>query len=347
MTSPPTEGRQRRAILGAGLVLLMGCAAVLGYVQGRLGVPAELEPPLAVERFDVHMGDFSDRHTVVLNASLQPGSKLFVQSTGLLTSSSCSSEAPIANGGSTFAVDGVPLIDLHTTHPLWRTLGIDAKGADVREVQRSFASLGFRGAIDGIVGAETVGFFNALRRTFASDAPTVTEIAPSDVVWLGAESAAIASCLFPVGSIVQPGDAVAELPPRISTLRLSAPPIVLPDFPRTVSIDGVDAAVDEQGNLDRQSWPGISETASFEAYVADPKTVALKGDVQLATPIRVARIPPSAIFGTRAGRGCVSDGTHTYSGEILSSELGYTLMRFEAATPAETLIAPDPEQICP
>lgn len=347
MRSRSGENRQRRLVLVGGLLLLAGCATAAGYVLGGLAVPAELERPLPVERSDVRVEDFSDPHTVVIDVSLQSGVKVIVQSNGILTSSSCGSETPIATGGSSFAVDGTPLINLATAHPMWRTLDMDAKGADVRELQRSFANLGFRGATDGVVGPETIAFFNTLRRTFVADAPLVTEIAPSDVVWLGEEPVTGASCVVPVGSVLHAGDAVAELPPRISGLRLGNLPVVMPDLPRTVVIDGIAATVDERGDLDRQSWPEISKTPSFEAYVADPKTVVLKGDVELTTPIQVSRIAPSAIFGTRAGSGCVSDGTHTYEGEIVSSELGYTLMRFESARPSEVLLAPGAELACP
>ncbi len=351
MKSRSAEKRQRVVILVGALTLLVGCGAAVGYVQGRLSVPTDLAPPFAVERYDVQVDDFSDRHTVVMEVSLHTSSRVLVQTSGIVTSSSCAPEAVIVSGDSVFAVDGTPLIDLSTPHPLWRPLGADAKGGDVRELQRSFASLGFRGAIDGVVGPQTIAFFNGLRRAIASDAPLVTEIAPSDIVWLPEESVTGASCPVPVGSVVHPGDVVAELPPRLSALGIGTLPVVMPDLPRTVVIDGISAAVDEQGNVDRQSWPEISETPSFEAYVADPKTVVLKGDVQLTTPVRVSRIPPSAIFGTRTGKGCVSDGVQTYEGEILTSELGYTLMSFASGSPSEVLIAltisrhvPDPRR---
>lgn len=328
-------------------MLLVSCALILGYVHGRLEVPADLEHPRAVERADVHAEDFSDRHTVVMDVSLHTGSRATVHANGILTSSSCEPDTAITSGASTFAVDGIPLINLFTPHPLWRTLDVDARGADVREVQSSFAGLGFRGAIDGIMGPETIAFFNGLRRAAASDAPAAAGIAPSDVVWLGGASVTGAHCPVPVGSVLASGDVVAELPPRISALRLGTLPVVLPDLPRTVVIDGVTAAVNEKGDVDSQAWPAVAATRSFEAYLADPKAVTVKGDVELTTAIQVAQIPPSSIFGTHGERGCVSDGSRTYEGEIVSSELGYTLMRFESATPAETLLDPAPEQTCP
>ena len=347
MTRRSREGRQRTIILGSALLLSVCCAAIVGWSVGRIALPAELERPVAIERSGVSVEEFSDRRTVDLSITLEPSAKVTSPSGGLLTSSSCSPDAVIEHGGSTFAIDGTPLVDLATAHPLWRTLEVGAKGTDVRELQESLALLGFEGVIDGVMGPRTIAFFNGLRRAAVPDAPLVDAIAPSSVVWLPSDAVTGGTCLSHVGAVLQPGDALVELPPRISALRLGTMPRTLPARPRVVSVDGVPAGIDEQGNVDRQAWPALASTPSFRAFVADPKSVAFKGEVQLVDPIETVRVPPSAIVGASGDRGCVWDGDVAYAGAIVSSQLGYTLMTFDDDPPSEVEIAPGAGQTCP
>ncbi|QAV71187.1 hypothetical protein ESZ53_12495 [Salinibacterium sp. UTAS2018] len=343
--SPERSGR--RGLFVATLAIIVATVGGLGWALGRISLPDELAVPHPVEQFELSYQDFDDARTVDLTLTVQPSVGLVSQAEGLLTASSCSPGVVAVSGASTFSVDGEPLINLHTTQPLWRPLSEGMRGPDVKSFQDALSALGSNGDVDGILDGRTIQFFNALRRNHVENADYLWEVPPSSVVWLSSGSNEITGCNSGVGASVSSGTVLADLPHLISSLRLSRLPSALPANPRVLVINDVTASVNDDGTVDPESWSAIAATADFRAFAADPANSVFKGTVRLVEPIQVASVPPSALFGIARETACVREGNVTVHGTIISADLGFTLVRFDGAPPEEVELSPPPRTRCP
>lgn len=341
------ERTHRLAVLSGAMVLgLIACGAT-GWALGRTAVPEELQSGAPVSRVDLLHDEFSDTRTVDLSVALQPSAGMVLRTGGVLTASECEPGAEVVSGGSTFAVDGSPLIDLRTPQPLWRSLAPGSRGADVRSLQEALVDAGFTGSVDGVIGPQTLDYFNQLRRDSEPAAPLVSEISPESVVWLSSPPTRIVDCAASVGQPIDAGTVAASLPPRISTLRVGTMPTVVPDEPRMLVVDTVRARVDVDGGVDADAWAAITGTPAFQAYVADPQNVVLKGTLQTSAPLSVALVPPSALFAVSGDTACVTDGSSSFPATIISAEAGFAVLEFGNREPVEVEISPAEDLPCP
>lgn len=335
------EPRRRTVLAAAGVILLATAAVVAAWAAGQTALPPDLGTAAPVASLSVPYEDFDDAHTVDLTATLQESPGLTSRTSGILTGSSCTPGATIDSGRAAFVVDRLPVIALATAQPLIRPVTTGDRGPDVRELQDAFAALGFEGAVDGVVGPQTLRFFDQLRRAAVADAPRVDAIDPAALVWLPSASVAVTDCPVAVGGDVEPGTALAALPPTLTGLRVGTAPTALPLAARTLTLDGVAAEVAPDGVVDPESWDALAATASFRAYALAPDDVVLSGSLRLRDAVRVARLPPSLLRDTADGRVCVRDDGAAYLGDLVSSDLGYTLVRFDDPPSSADVTAPD------
>jgi hypothetical protein len=69
--------------------------------------------------------------------------------------------------------------------------------------------------------------------------------------------------------------------------------------------------------------------------------------VALASPVEVTVVPPSAVYGIVAGKGCVSSGGASVPVTIAGSQLGQTFVTFETEKyPTVVDIAPTKKSSC-
>lgn len=330
MTRTPAREPRRRFALAATAVVILAAAGVGGaWAIAHAAVPPELAQARPVESLSIPYEQFDDARTVDLTATLQPSPGVVARAPGVLTRSACSPGAALRSGQAAFLVDRLPLVALSTAQPLTRPLAAGDRGADVREVQQAFAALGFTGGVDGVVGAQTIRFYNDLRRAAVADAPLVETIDPASLVWLPSAEVVVVDCPTAVGEDIEPGTVLAALPPTLLTLRVGTTPAALPDAARTLTVDGVTAAVDSSGAVDAAAWGALMATATFRSYALAPDDVVLSGTLRLGESIRVARVPPSFLRDTDDGRVCVEDGGTVFVGDLVSTDLGSTLVRFD------------------
>ncbi len=311
------------------VVILSAAVAAGAWAIARAVVPPELAPARPVESLSIPYEQFDDARTVDLTATLQPSPGIVARTQGVLTRSTCAPGTALRSGQAAFLVDRVPLVALSTAQPLTRPLAAGDRGADVREVQQAFAGLGFTGSVDGVVGAQTIRFYNDLRRAAVADAPLVEAIDPASLVWLPSAEVVVIDCPTAVGEDLEPGAVLAALPPTLLALRVGTTPAALPDAARTLTVDGVTAPVDPSGAVDAATWGDLMATATFRAYALAPDDVVLSGTLRLGESIRVARIPPSFLRDTDDGRVCIEDHGTVFVGELVSTDLGSTLVRFD------------------
>ena len=136
----------RRRGNGAVALLCLASAAVAAALIAFLlyqPLPASLATAAAPEWIPLTEEELSDSRLVDLDLTLGDESTLRAPVTGLITGSGCTAGDKIVSGTSTFRVDKLPLVNLHTAVPLWRDLSFGDEGDDVAALQRELSRLGY------------------------------------------------------------------------------------------------------------------------------------------------------------------------------------------------------------
>lgn len=325
------QGSQRLGIVAVAAVLALAIGVAAGVLIPRVPPPASIAGPEAVTNVTTSAEEFLDARQVEIVVTQRGNRGLAAPMGGVVTGAACAAGSPISSGSSSFSINGVTQLNFATAFPLWRSLAPGDEGVDVATVQTELKRLGYDIDADGVMGTGTLNAFNALVSAATGARQWSDRIDPSIIVWLPTATVTPTSCPINVGDQVNLGQQLAILPPVLSSVGLKALPADLVTGERAIVLDGVAVPVDARGDVvDIVAAQALTATDSYRRFAADPKGTVLAGELQLASPINVVRIPPSAIFGvdTTTSRACVSAGGRAIQGQLVGSELGYTLMTF-------------------
>src|SRR5690606_21907959 len=149
--------------------------------------------------------EFGDERLVPVTLSFAPSPALRSPAAGVLTSSACVPGAVAASGESLYAIDGTPVVQLATSSPLWRDLGIGDTGPDVEALQSELARLGHAVVVDGHLGWVDLAAFDATMGAAGAPPSSGGVIAVRAIAWQPAPEVLVARCLTAVGDAVAAG----------------------------------------------------------------------------------------------------------------------------------------------
>lgn len=324
-------------------VALIATGMGIGWAITVFSTPATLLEPAPVTMAPVRSQQFADPRSVELDLTRAPDQHLLTQRPGMLTASDCRVGSPIVSGSATIAVDGRPLLDLHLTTPLWRSLSVGIRGADAEAVNNELSRLG-RPASGNTVTTTTMRHLNELRA--AAGLPTSTTISPADIVWLPTPTAVPASCTA-IGTTLAPGDQLAGLPAALSAARWTPPADAVPGV-RIAIVDGERLALAEDGTLADAELTVLMQTPSYRGLAADREQAqsGLPARVELAEPIEVSLLPAAAIGQVNGQDACIVTPDGNSKVRIVGSELGRTFVTTEGPAPTEVSIDPEKVRSC-
>lgn len=339
-------GRSRAAFVVVGIVI----SAALGAAGAALWLAPDRPPSLRatseIDSVPVAEQKYDDARSVELLIGASEAIELTSAVSGRVTSATCTVGSELRSGESTFSVDGVPLVNLATRVPLWRDLRVGDRGDDVQAVQDELVRLGAPIVADGLLGEASVRALAHL-----SDSPSRPSdgvILASQIVWLPAASAAVASCDSPVGSMTEVGGLLGSLVGPSVSVRVAALPADLLDGERLLMVDGVAAPISESGSIDDPvALAAIALTPTIRAAIASgDEAMPVSGSLVLASPADIAVVPPSSIYNVEGAAGCVlSEGT-AISVEIVGSQLGQTFVSITTAD-RPRFVDPQPDAEAP
>jgi hypothetical protein len=347
-TEPPQARpmARRLGLLAAAVLLATACA---GAGIGLLLSPASPPPSLAsasVGLTAVPRGmDYTDEQTVPFSVALGPSLALRSSRGGVATASACVPGASIVSGSSLFALDGVPVVQLATSTPLWRDIGIGDTGTDVTALQTELIRLGHSLEIDGRWGWLDISAFDAV--LVAAGAPESDHgvVAMASVAWLPSSTVVASRCLVGVGMGVAPGQELVELPAQLAAAHAHLPSGIA-DGARVVVVGDQRYSIAEGGLItDPAALLAISDSAEFRERdpSSDPPTITLR--VELEEPLRAQAIPPSAIYDLEHSVGCVQHGGSATKVRVIASQLGLALV-VPSGELGPVLLAPDVRRGC-
>ncbi|MFE4195858.1 hypothetical protein ACFRJ9_08330 [Paenarthrobacter sp. NPDC056912] len=312
--------------------------AVLGATA--LAAPASLSPPGEAMSAAVTMTGYRDERTVAGEIEASEPVEATLGLSGTVTSSACTAGGEIKSGHVVASLSGRPVLGLHSAVPFYRDIGPGTAGADVDAFRAQLKATGLDVAEKGAYGADLRAAILKIQTDLAlknHDAVLHHE----ETLWLPADSVRVKSCNALLGSQYAPGSPFITIVGSVSSLRVVYPP-GQPPAPgaRLVSFGNVSAPVSADGMVTDPTLLGeISRSPDFAATQSSnsPKPLSIK--TSLASPLEVAKVPVSGVFGAHQSTACVKSAEGTIIPiTIAGSSAGSVLATFEKEVPKEILL---------
>lgn len=286
---------------------------------------------------------FEDARTVQVQLTRGGEAALTAPGDGRLTAWQCASGAELRSGDSAMALDGRAVLSLATTTPLWRDLSVGDTGADVEALQQALADLGQDVAVDGRMGTSTMAAFVRVVRAIEPGAAHPAAVEVSGLLWLPGPTVRVSECDASVGEQATAGQRVAATDGQLIAAQV-ADHVQEPAAGARVLVVGVRLALDDEWRVSDATLGDLAATDAYRRHIANPEAVPLTGTAALDTPVRVASIPPGALFDLEGERGCVASSDGNALGvQVVASELGQALVSFEGAEPPALIAAVAPQ----
>lgn len=314
-----------------GGVAVAGSVVALAAVTRPAAVPATLAAPATPRSVPVTVQTFPDERTVAVRLDVSPVAALAAPRSGRVTSTSCRPGVAVRSGTALARIDERPVLALHTSVPLYRTLSAGSKGPDVRALQAEARRLGHPVTVDGRFGPGTARAVKGLQKRSGMTDPKGS-LDPADVVWLPSPSVVPDKCDAVLGAAVGPGTALATVPGRLTAVRASLPADAR--GARVLEVFGATARVPASGVVTAPAFlRAVEGSDDYASYLSSGATDKLTGSLRLAAPIRALKVPPAAVFGIEGDLACVESGARVIPVTIVGSGLGASLVTTTAAAP--------------
>lgn len=321
------------------LVGAFGAAAALVAVLGATALtpPASLTPAGEATSAAITVMEYRDERTVAAEIEAAQPVEATLGLPGIVTSTACAPGARLSSGSVIASLNGQPILGLHSAVPFYRDIGPGASGSDVDALRAQLKTMGFdigdKGPYTADLGAAIVRMHKdmGLRNrdgVFLRD----------ETLWLPADKVQVKSCNAMLGSQYAPGTPFITFVGTLSKLRVIFPPEQPPTKgARLVSFGNVSAPVSADGTVtDPAFLAEVSQSPDFAASQSSnsPKPMSIK--TSLISPLQVAKVPVSAVFGIKHESACVK----TISGMIVpiviaGSSVGSVLATFQQEVPGE------------
>ncbi len=334
-------------VAAVALALLGGTVAILALPGDRADSvdTATGEPTVAVA-----VRDFNDARTVHAVPTLSSPTTLTVSDAGRVTSTTCEVGTTIGSGSSPLTIDERPVIALATTIPLWRDLGVGARGDDVVALQTELRRLGHDVRPDGIFGSGTAAAVRALLRDLGDTSKSST-LRSASVMWLPTPSITVSSCevlladRFAGGAVAKVGGGLVALTIAAGGEDVDGTEGAVPG-PRVLTYNDGAAEVDEKGRVTDPAF--LAAVAAGPGFaMAKENGGAITMQYVLASSVEVAVVPPGSIYALSGGSGCVVGDGAPLAVTVVSSALGQALVSFDGdAVPTQVHVAPGDGPAC-
>ncbi|PYY45968.1 hypothetical protein DEJ03_08665 [Curtobacterium sp. MCLR17_043] len=340
------------ALLALGAMVVAAATAAAIVVAVPAEVPAALRTAAPASTVRVTERTDADARQVQLALDTGAPRAVVTSRSGTVTTSTCSTGAPVRSGDVLARVDGRPVIALASDEPLWRDLELGDRGADVTGLQRELTRLGAGLSIDGILGRGTL----RAAQQFLVDRGVDRDDLPDDIVprdpfaWVPAAENAVLACVAVVGAVVGADGVLVELPAELRGARIEALPVDPAPGERVLRIGNVDVPTDAAGVVSSPTaLAAITALPEYAATVASADgapTVAATWT--LSRPRTVQVVPPTALWDLEGDRACVQPTTgRSLRVEVLGSELGQSFVRVPGGRTLDRIrAAPDRSSSC-
>lgn len=340
-----------RNLSGIGLRMLsFACIGALGVGIGavlfRPGVPDSISPEQTQLSAGIGTRDYDDSQSVTLSVSQQPQISIVLPLGGKITGFTCAAGQNLESGKTLIEIDGTPIVGLATSTPLWRTLNLGDTGKDVDALQNELKNLGKLQNITGKIDHATL---NSMATMLGVPSKDLSNIPVERLIWLPAGPQVIETCAVSIGQQPSIGEEIIQLQPTLKEIQIQGiPPALLPGN-RVLQLDGQSYPVTENGTItDVEQLSQIQQSSSYKSWQQNAASSELRGKYALKETTTVNTVPPAALYNIQGNDACLSDGKTGHQVQILSSQLGNTIIQFQNTenTPEKALISPQDPPAC-
>lgn len=333
-----------------GCTLVVGAALGIGLAYSLLtaNTPGTLKGEDELSTIAVTMQEFDDPRSVELTAEILPPMSIAVNRPGTVTSWACTQGTTLSSATSSVAVDGVNLLSLSTSVPLWRDLVPGDKGQDVRALEEELVRLGQPANVDSALSRDEMRTLTTLAKTVGVELDGA--LTRDLVVWLPSPAVTVEKCDAQLSGSVAPGGSLATVDSGVVISAVSLPEGRLPGA-RYLDLLPEPVALGDAGELPPEvTSDAVRNTDAFrEAASASPEatSLTLKGTVVLQTPVQVAAIPATAVMTDSTGSSCVFVDNDPLVVTVVGSEFGNSFVVFSAdESPASVDALPGKRPTC-
>lgn len=316
-------------------------AAVIAVIGATaLAPPPSLSPAGEATSAAVVMTEYRDERTVAAEVEAAQPVEAVVGIAGTVTSSACAAGGGIESGHVVASLNGRPVLGLHSAVPFYRDIGPGVAGSDVDALRVQLKAMGFDVQEKGPYGADLRAAVLKVQTDLALKNRDGI-LHQDETLWLPADSVRVKSCNALLGSQYAPGSPFMTIVGSVSSLRVVFPQGQPPAAgPRVVSFGGFSAPAAADGTVtDATLLAEVSRSSEFADSQSSnsPKPLSIK--TALSSPLKVARLPVSGVFGAQKDTGCVKtpDG-RTLPITIAGSSAGSVLATFQKEVPQEILL---------
>jgi hypothetical protein len=342
----PRPGRGGRQVsLGTAILAVL----IAGALGSAVSIASTWEPaPDSLERpsrsggsIRVDRQAFDDPQPVELAAELSTPAEVLSTGDGIVTAYECRAGRTVTAGRVLARVGEAPVVALATSIPLYRDITADSRGRDVDALHDELQRLRL---IDvGSLAAGSVAGPDTIRALvdLANLPRTTRRIPAAAFAWLPGPAVKAAQCATAIGARVSTGTPLIELAPDVSEVSLKSRPSGVVPGRRLLTMDGTSVQMGPRGTIDSSdAIRRLLTTPTFQAFLSSDGTVPLQATWVLAQALDVAALPASSVVVT-AGSACVSRSGVGYPVQIVTSELGNTLVEMDRTIATVDAAPPD------
>lgn len=317
-------------------------AAVCGvsvFVMLNTPPPAALAPAEEISQVPVTSQEFSDPLQVDVFVDSGPEVALRAGRDGLVTSIRCDTATAWESGSSTLTIDGGPVLNLHSSTPLWRDLIVGARGMDVAALKAELSRLGHETTDGDKLRWADIRSMRSVAAAAGLDASFDT-VSFANIVWLPKPAVVPTSCDVGTGDRITSDTVLATAQSSITVRIETATSILAGD--RQLEVDGlVIPLTTDLKPVDATRARDIVSTSAYRASAsdapADGNSVKIGGTLTLTSPVLVSAVPAAAVHAESVSSGCVESDIGIIAATIVSSELGATFITFDDSRSPTTI----------
>jgi peptidoglycan hydrolase-like protein with peptidoglycan-binding domain len=330
-------------LAGTFTILALIVAASAGVIGGVVltpdRAPDPLRPAAAITSAPVLEQTFEDERTIPIALAVSEDTPLFANTEGKVTAVHASAGTPIASGSSPVSIDGVPVLALSTSVPLYRDLANGNSGPDVLALQDELRRLGYEVDSTGNYGSATSAAVRDLKLAAGMSDPD-GRLPLAVTLWLPAETVTPGEWTALLDTRVTTGGSYGSLPGQLTALTATTPDTLAPGV-RTLTLWGTETVLPENGQVNDAGFlSALSATPDYAVVLASGEQESLTATIRLETPVQALKVPPTALFDIEGTSACIQADGAALPVSVVGSGLGASLVTIDTpGIPTPTAVA--------
>ena len=320
---------RRWLALTAFVALIAGAGGVsAGILIASPPTPASLASSSAPSTVPVTTREFTDTRSLTLTIPPASPHELTSPIAGRITALQAAPGTPITSGSIPCEIDGLPLLALALSTPLYQDVVDGATGPDIAALNAELARLGYAAPAESqrVTAATRAALASAMGVSDGAGG-VPSRIEASHVLWIPAPTVTPSSVPVHLGDSVDTSTVLLALEDSRDALRLSVPPDAYP-ADHVITLGDTDYPVPADGVItDPTLTATILSSREYTDFVRSARSsdgpVQLPVSWKLASPITVTVVPPASVIGD-ATNACVFASGTPIPVSIISSQLGRT-----------------------